>query len=72
MRSIFDSPVAAPPEDWPYTELGRQNVRDYDEHESPQYECLPVGASKMTLYSYAINLKREGDADTAKRHVFSR
>jgi len=64
VRSALDIRLAGggPPEDWPYTDLGRQNVRDYDEHASPQYECQPVGAPKMTFYSYAINLKRDGHA----------
>jgi hypothetical protein len=63
VRSALDIRLAGggPPEDWPYTDLGRQNVRDFDQHESPQYECEPVGAPKMTFYSYAINLKRDAD-----------
>lgn len=64
VRSALDIRLAGggPPENWPYTDSGRQNVRDFDEHQSPQYECMPVGAPKMTFYSYAINLKRDGDA----------
>ena len=63
VRSAEDIRLAGggPPADWPLTEMGRQNVRDYDEHESPQYDCLPVGVPKMTFYSYAINFKRDGD-----------
>jgi hypothetical protein len=61
VRSALDIRLAGggPPENWPYTDLGRQNVRDFDQHESPQYECEPVGVPKMTFYSYAINLKRD-------------
>lgn len=63
VRSALDIRLAGggPPEDWVYTDLGRQNVRDFDQHESPQYECLPVGVPKMTFYAYALNLKRDGD-----------
>ena len=64
VRSALDIRLAGggPPEDWPYTDLGRQNVREYNEHASPQYQCLPVGVPKMTFYSYAINLKRDDEA----------
>ncbi|MDA0681473.1 MAG: DUF6152 family protein [Proteobacteria bacterium] len=63
VRTELDIRLAGggPPQDWPYTGLGRQNLHNYDEHESPQYDCLPVGVPKMTFYSYAINLKRDGD-----------
>jgi hypothetical protein len=64
VRSALDIRLAGggPPLDWPYTARGRRNVQTYDEHESPQYECLPVGVPKMTFYSYAINLKRDENA----------
>lgn len=63
VRSELDIRLAGggPPADWPLTEIGQKNVRDYNEDESPQYECHPVGAPKMTFYSYAINFKQDGD-----------
>lgn len=72
VRSALDIRLAGggPPEGWPYTDQGRRNVSNYNEHESPQYECLPVGVPKMTFYSYAINLQRDGDGiQITKEHL---
>lgn len=50
-----------PPEHWPYTDLGLQNVASYDPEDSPELECYPVGLPKMTMYAYGINWRREQD-----------
>ena len=62
-----------PDDSWPYTEVGLQQLENYDQHESPQYECLPVGIPKMTFYAYAINLTRDVDAiHVEKEHLNER
>jgi hypothetical protein len=64
VRSARDIRLAGggPPTDWPFTDVGQANLENFDDAESPQYECKPVGAPKMTFYSYGINWKRDADA----------
>lgn len=50
-----------PPTDWPYTELGRQKVDNFDDSQNPQIDCDDPGPPKANLLPYPLKISRPGD-----------
>ncbi|MFT5320056.1 MAG: hypothetical protein ACI934_000186 [Pseudohongiellaceae bacterium] len=56
-------PFYNPPEGWPYSELGKQMVANFNENENPQVSCINPGIPKATLLPYPMQITRP-NADT--------
>jgi hypothetical protein len=50
-----------PPNDWPYTKIGRDMVAGFDEKKNPQIECQNPGPPKSTFLPYPIKISRPDD-----------
>ena len=51
-------PFYAPPEDWPYSALGKKMVADFNENDNPQVSCINPGIPKATLLPYPMQITR--------------
>jgi hypothetical protein len=52
-----------PPEDWPYTQKGKELVAQFEETQNPQLDCEDPGPPKSTTLPYPIVISRPA-ADT--------
>jgi len=50
-----------PPEDWPYSELGKQMVANFNENDNPQVSYINPGIPKATLLPYPMHITRQDE-----------
>lgn len=51
----------APPDDWPYTDAGREQADAYSPNDNPELDCKAIGVPRIIIYPYALNIERSGD-----------
>ena len=53
-----ERPFYTPPEDWPYTDIGKEMTANFNENNNPQVSCINPGIPKATILPYPMQITR--------------